>query len=300
MNYAGFWRRLGAGFIDVMVLNGISMIFGFIYGFGGALFLNFSNQNFGSTDEVVLTVVPILFSWAYYAGLHSSKYQATLGMMAFSMHISDYAGERISFWRASLRLFSTILSWILVGIGFLMMAFTPRKQALHDYIARTLVEKKDVNYKNEKNKVRYAGLWRRVGAGLIDGLFIGSLIGIMMVFALGVIGISQEVISSGSLEEDQKMLFIVVCFGLLSILFSWGYYACFQSSRLQATPGMKAFSIRITDYAGERISFWRASGRFFAAILSGIMLYAGYLMMVFTPRKQALHDYIAKTLVVRN
>ncbi len=82
-------------------------------------------------------------------------------------------------------------------------------------------------------------------------------------------------------------------------LVAWLYYSWFQSSKYQATPGMMFFLIRITTYEGEKISFLRATGRFFASFLSAFFLGIGYIMMAFTPRKQALHDYIAKTLVVK-
>ncbi|MBS0185582.1 MAG: RDD family protein [Proteobacteria bacterium] len=299
MEYAGFWRRLGAGIIDVISINIVSMVFGFIYGFLKAFFYRSDPENFVTLDNIILTIVPVLFTWIYYACFHSSQYQATPGMMVFALRITNYDSEKISFWRASLRLVSTFFSWILVGIGFLMMAFTPRKQALHDYIARTLVEKISVSYRNNKNKV-YAGFWKRFGAGLIDGVLLGSANGFLVLFTLGFIGINQDTLT---LENQETMLLLIGYFVLLtglSFLFVWIYYAWFQSSHLQATPGMRAFSMHITDYDGKRISFWRASGRFFSTILSGIIFYIGYLMIAFTPRKQALHDYIARTLVVQN
>ena len=107
----------------------------------------------------------------------------------------------------------------------------------------------------------YAGFWQRFGAGFIDHLFTGPL-------------------------------WIFGPFG------SWLYFAWFQSSKHQATPGMMIFSLRIEGYDGKGISFWRATGRYFATILSILTLGIGYLMIAFTPRKQALHDYIANTLVV--
>jgi len=111
--------------------------------------------------------------------------------------------------------------------------------------------------------MNYAGFWHRFGAGFIDHLFTGPL-------------------------------WIFGPFG------SWLYFAWFQSSKHQATPGMMIFSLRLEGYDGKRISFWRATGRYFATILSALTLGIGYLMIAFTPRKQALHDYVAKTLVVRD
>jgi uncharacterized RDD family membrane protein YckC len=71
-----------------------------------------------------------------------------------------------------------------------------------------------------------------------------------------------------------------------------------ESSPLQATIGKLAVGLRVTDLQGQRISFGRATGRFFAKWLSGAILLIGYLMAGFTEKKQALHDRIAGCLVL--
>ena len=73
-----------------------------------------------------------------------------------------------------------------------------------------------------------------------------------------------------------------------------------QRSPWQATLGKKAIGIQVTDLDGERISLARALGRYFAKILSGLILYVGFFMAGWTRRKQGLHDMVAGTLVVRN
>ena len=80
-------------------------------------------------------------SWLYSALLESSSYQATLGKMILGMKVTDLAGNRISFERATGRHFAKILSAMILGIGFLMVAFTERKQGLHDILAGTLVRR---------------------------------------------------------------------------------------------------------------------------------------------------------------
>jgi uncharacterized RDD family membrane protein YckC len=72
-----------------------------------------------------------------------------------------------------------------------------------------------------------------------------------------------------------------------------------NSSEKQATYGKMAMGIKVTDLEGRRISFWRGLGREFAKFLSAIILMIGYIMAAFTERKQALHDIIAGTLVVK-
>jgi uncharacterized RDD family membrane protein YckC len=126
----------------------------------------------------------------------------------------------------------------------------------------------------------YAGFWRRFAAYFLDGLILLIPVFIVggVVFFLG----------------DNSMLNSLATMGV-----SWLYFALFHSSSMQATPGKSAFGIKVTDTAGERIGFLRATGRFFALYLSALILFIGFLLAAFTGRKQALHDMIAGTLVVR-
>jgi uncharacterized RDD family membrane protein YckC len=87
---------------------------------------------------------------------------------------------------------------------------------------------------------------------------------------------------------------------LVSALVSWLYHAGMQSAEGQATLGKKAMGLRVTDLDGNRISFGRATGRFFGQYISGLILGIGYLMMLWDDKKQTLHDQIANTLVIKN
>lgn len=82
------------------------------------------------------------------------------------------------------------------------------------------------------------------------------------------------------------------------LLIRWVYFASFESSRWQATPGKKLMRLVATDERGHRLSFGRASGRYFAKTLSELTLFFGYVMIAFTDRHQGLHDKVARTLVL--
>jgi uncharacterized RDD family membrane protein YckC len=73
-----------------------------------------------------------------------------------------------------------------------------------------------------------------------------------------------------------------------------------ESSSRQATVGKIALGLRVTDLNGERITFLRATGRYFGKIISGMILYIGFIMAAFTEKRQALHDLMAECLVVSN
>jgi uncharacterized RDD family membrane protein YckC len=77
----------------------------------------------------------------------------------------------------------------------------------------------------------------------------------------------------------------------------WPYCPLFESSKLQATPMKYLLGLRVTDLDGERLSFIRASARQLSKALS-LPLFAGFLLVAFTPRKRGLHDIIAGSLVV--
>lgn len=149
MIYSGFWRRLGAGLVDQVVLHIITGILLSVLGINiietidvnlldSGSVVGFKGTNDGTFLQTIVPVEFILL-WFYFAFFQSSKYQATPGMMILSMQIVAYDGKKISFWRASARFLASYLSWMICGIGYLMIAFTPRKQALHDYISKTLV-----------------------------------------------------------------------------------------------------------------------------------------------------------------
>lgn len=146
----------------------------------------------------------------------------------------------------------------------------------------------------ENAAVQYAGFWKRFFAAFLDGLVGGAAFGILMVILMLVGGGFSAFGhgNQGAATGVMILFYIFICFG------SWLYPALMQSSKLQATVGMLALGLRVTDMEGRRISFGRATARFFASILSELILCIGYLMIAFTSKKQGLHDIIAGTLVL--
>ncbi len=142
----------------------------------------------------------------------------------------------------------------------------------------------------------YAGFWYRALAFLIDTI-LSTVLGFVLVLPLGfAYGVAMA--SNGMGEEG---LIYAEAFGnLFGLLVSWLYFTICESSGWQATPGKKMLGLRVTDLDGRRIGFGRANGRYWGKILSALILMIGYLMAAFTARKQALHDMLASTLVVRN
>jgi uncharacterized RDD family membrane protein YckC len=135
--------------------------------------------------------------------------------------------------------------------------------------------------------IRYAGFWLRLSAALIDFL----IMTLVFIPVLALAGVGWEFVYNDSVAASLGFVVNVVA--------AWLYYALFESGRWQATPGKKILELRVTDLFGNRISFGQASGRYFSKILSGLIFYIGFLMAGFTAKKQALHDKVASTLVLR-
>lgn len=126
-NYAGFWIRFGAAFIDALITTAAGFII--LYATGGS----FANQS------PIHNLINLVLGWVYAAAMESSDRQATLGKMAVGIKVTDMNGERISFGKATGRHFAKIISAIILLIGYIMAAFDSKKQALHDKMAGTLV-----------------------------------------------------------------------------------------------------------------------------------------------------------------
>jgi uncharacterized RDD family membrane protein YckC len=146
IRHAGFWLRVVASIIDGIVLQiGIMIIavaFGLLAALGAVAIGDFTSEEAQLIVELLANLLSIVINWLYFTLLESSSWQATLGKRALGIKVTDEQGNRIGFGRANGRYWSKILSALILGIGFLMVAFTQRKQGLHDIIAGTLVIKK--------------------------------------------------------------------------------------------------------------------------------------------------------------
>ena len=143
----------------------------------------------------------------------------------------------------------------------------------------------------------YAGFWRRLAAYAIDTvlLFVGLFILNVLVQFFVILGL----LSSGQTLTDESYAGTLLVLSGILIVLVWLYYAGLESSAWQATIGKRLMRLVVTDLYGRRISFGRATGRYWSKILSTLILFAGFWMIPLTQRKQGLHDLIASTLVGR-
>jgi len=153
-------------------------------------------------------------------------------------------------------------------------------------------------------RVDYGGFWLRFLAYLIDGVVITLgifVVAIPLVFLTGLGTLLSQVHPEEDLNDAGFWLImaVVFLFATVSLAVTWLYHALMESSEWQATIGKKALDLVVTDMAGCRVSFWRATGRHLAKIVSNMLYPFGHMMAGFTPQKQALHDMIAGCLVLR-
>jgi uncharacterized RDD family membrane protein YckC len=154
-------------------------------------------------------------------------------------------------------------------------------------------------------RVEYAGFWLRFLAYLIDSVVMTLgvvLVLIPLIFLTG-LGVLLSQFHPGEELGDAGILLLIGLFFLavtVSLAVTWLYHALMESSEWQATVGKKALGLVVTDMAGQRISFGRATGRHFGKIITNMIpAFIGYIMAAFTERKQALHDMLAGCLVLR-
>jgi uncharacterized RDD family membrane protein YckC len=135
--------------------------------------------------------------------------------------------------------------------------------------------------------MKYAGFWIRVLASILDSV-------VSLLIIVPTIGFLK--FGWASVYDDATAAGIAF---IASCIAGWLYYSVFECGSWQATPGKRILGLRVTDVGGNRIGFGRASGRYFAKIISAFpTLCIGFLMAGITQKKQGLHDKLVDTLVL--
>jgi uncharacterized RDD family membrane protein YckC len=145
--------------------------------------------------------------------------------------------------------------------------------------------------------VRYAGFWIRFLAIIIDGFIIGAINFVLtMPFRMTTMFHIMNGVENtpGALATVFGMLGLSIVIGVVLVLAYNAYFV----SKSGATPGKMVLGLKIIRPDGSGISVGRAIGRYFAQILSGMILYIGFIIAAFDSQKRALHDHLADTRVI--
>lgn len=144
---------------------------------------------------------------------------------------------------------------------------------------------------------RYAGFWLRLVACVIDGMILLVPTMIISIFSQATVALIVPESEQGLRLILHMLLYYPIYYGFLI-----PYFALFEASSLQGTPGKLALGLIVTDLDGNRLSVWRALLRNLTKIFSDLTFIAfsiGYVISGLTPRKQALHDLMSGCLVIR-
>jgi uncharacterized RDD family membrane protein YckC len=146
-------------------------------------------------------------------------------------------------------------------------------------------------------RYQFAGFWIRLLAWLIDSIILGVVQSIIQFAAL------RPMLGMGDISSsDPAALFAaagaVGVLTLVGIVLAASYEGIFVA-QMGATPGKMALGMKVVRPDGSRVDLGRAFGRYFAKILSMIILFIGYIMIAFDSEKRGLHDMICDTRVVR-
>jgi len=160
VHYAGFWIRYAAVVID-----------GFIIGTGSLILIALGFILAGKDGATVGRILSFLGGWFYSIMMINSS-GATIGKRAVGIEVTAVDGTKLALGQIIIReTIGKILSGIILMIGYIMAAFTGKKQALHDKLISSVVVYKDPSKKN-------AVVW--VVAGILSFLVIMAGIGIVV------------------------------------------------------------------------------------------------------------------------
>lgn len=154
--------------------------------------------------------------------------------------------------------------------------------------------------------LQYAGFWKRFAAYIIDSIIVGMGSVVLLIPLLAAIGLGVFSMNDVNPYYDSEtavgfLLAMLAGYVLLIagvMVAGWLYFALMESSGQQGTLGKMAVGIKVTEMNGNRVTFARATGRYFAKFISSLTIGIGYAMAGFTQQKQALHDIIAGCLVI--
>jgi uncharacterized RDD family membrane protein YckC len=136
----------------------------------------------------------------------------------------------------------------------------------------------------------YAGFWRRGLALAIDGVVL-----LLPVYLVGHTLSRAWMSTYGdryAAANGMEALQLAAGVGLV-----WLYSALFESSEWSATPGKRVLGLRVRKASGAQLGFWRAGARSAGKIISAVVFGLGFLVAVLNRRRQALHDFMAGTVV---
>ncbi len=158
------------------------------------------------------------------------------------------------------------------------------------------VQQLQENSLNVSAKHMFAGFWIRVGAVLLDTLILSPIVLIPNIIMF--VKLFTAVINNPGVPPDTSLVASMNLLSLSNFIIGFSY-SSIMIWKYGGTLGMQIVKIKVIDVnTDENISYLKSVGRYFSAILSGIIIYIGYIMIAFDPEKRSLHDMICNTRVI--
>ena len=176
--FAGFWKRFIAYIIDAILF---SLAFALIISMLGGSIFSFNSESPTAFGAAGIYLMDYPAWWLYFALMESSNSQGTIGKKIMGIKVTDREGQPVRFAQATGRHFSAVISQMIFSIGYLMAAFTARKQALHDMVAGTLV----VNSRYGPAQVKVAN--ESPGTGMSVGSIIAVVLLVLIIPVGGIL-----------------------------------------------------------------------------------------------------------------
>jgi len=152
--------------------------------------------------------------------------------------------------------------------------------------------------------MNYAGFWLRFVAYIIDYILIWVVQSFVAIPILGAMGMNfasnMENMSEGeAMGAIASIIAAASATAMITFVLIIVYYTLMEASKFQGTVGKIILGLKVTDINGNKLDVVKALIRNISKIISSLILLIGYIMAGFTEKKQALHDMIAGTLVVK-
>lgn len=274
--YAGFIKRFVAGMFDVFLITAITYIILLIIN----NFITPITTNYIFIGIIIFIPLYIIYNSA----LERTAWCGTLGKLILDIQVADEYENPITFPVALKRNVAKIVNVLTLGIGFILSAAPPKKQALNDKIANTYVINKLIM--QETTNLNYASPIKRFVAFFLDLLII-SLICYGLLATSNLIRMFDfDQITINTLSDARYILCLVVIF----------FYFPFSESRTGSTIGKGMMHIKTTKLDGEIQGF---IGSFIRQLLLFLDIFIlGCLSSFVTPKRQTIKDILTRTVVI--
>ena len=274
--YAGFIKRLVAGLFDcfiILILTYFILIPIDMY----ITPITINNLYIG-----LLIYVPVYI--LYNSICERSSWRGSLGKYILSIEVTDEYENPVTFPKALERNIAKILNALTLGIGFLITAITPQKQALNDKVSRTYVVNKI--YAQKEDTLIYANPLKRLVAFVIDVLII-SLI------CYGILALADVITSSIDSFQTINMVNSAKYILCMVVIF---FYFPFGESRNGSSFGKGLMHLKLVKLNSKVPGFITCLARVLIMFLDVITL--GFLLPFVTKKNQTITDILTRTVVI--